>query len=191
MHAPRQHVIGQEWFHSVGDRQLALDSISRSLEAIATEVVRWHDEHPEMQRAASVQWVESDVIPTVREWNAFAARERRSWLVRAATSWNTFVHWHERVRNLRQLARAHGIVLDTAELEPLPKTIWEESDDGTGTNFQSWLGIGKLVFGAAVTIAGAATVISVVRSLRKPSPSTPDPEKIQKSLPAASSAEPV
>lgn len=169
--ANRRHAVGQDWFHSVKDRQRALDSITAGLTQIATEIVQWHDQHPEqMQRESSVQWVESDVLPTVREWNEFASRERASWLVRAATSWGTFVHWQERVRNLRQLARAHGIVLETPELEPLPKTIWEESDNGTGNQVSSWLGIGKLVFGAAVTIAGAATVISVVRSLRKQIP---------------------
>ena len=165
----RAHAVGQQWFHSVQDRQRALDSITSALSALATEVVRWHERNPAaVQDAALVQWVESDVLPTVQEWNAFAARERASWWVRAATSWDTFMHWHERVRDLRQLARAHDIVLQTPEIEPLPKTIWEKSDEGTGSEIAPWFGIAKVAIGAAITIAGAATLFSVIKEWRKP-----------------------
>lgn len=156
--------ISGEWFHSGADRKLALDQITAGFQALTGEIL--HGQHGNRDAArmrALGQWLEVDVAPTIAAWNTFAAREQSSWWVRAATSWETFLGWRERLRNLRQLARAHGIALQSPEPPPLPMTIWEKSDLGTGSEVAPWFGLAKLAIGGAIAVTGAITVYSVAR----------------------------
>lgn len=159
--------VAGDFFHSVDDRVRAVESITAGFNAIVIEIMRWHDANPDRHAAAFKQWVTVDVLPTIDEWNKFAHRERTSWWIRAATSWQTLVDWRRRLGHLRQLARAHGIVLGTPEPDPLPQTIWEKSDGGTGNDLAPWFGIAKLVIGGAIAFTGAVTVYSVVSDFNK------------------------
>jgi hypothetical protein len=161
--------VGTEWFHTVADRQ-------RAIAQIATDMQTFHDDATAQiaKRAAAgapdsatdAQWLQIDVMPTLLEWNVFAQRENASWWARAATDWDAFTAWQERLRRLRELARARGIVLQSLEPVPLSKTIWEQGATGQGSTVASVFGVLKLAVMASVGILGAATLYSVLRDLR-------------------------
>ncbi len=156
--------IGGEWFHSGADRERALDDLGLAFQLLAMELMHGPIDRDPARLRAFGQWLELDVAPALEQWNAFAARERQSWWVRAATSWPTFLTWRERLKNLRQLARAHGIVLESPEPELLPMTIWEKSEGGaSGNEAAPWFGLAKIVIGGAIALTGAITVYSVVK----------------------------
>lgn len=158
--------VSGEWFHSVEDRQRALEQITAGFQALQTEILNWQG-HADPQRARAFgQWLEVDVAPALAAWNAFADREQKSWLAKAVTSWQTFVAWRERLRNLRQLARAHGIVLESPEPPLLPTTIWEKSDLGTGNELAPLVGASKIAFRSVLTVIGVITVYTLARDAR-------------------------
>lgn len=158
--------VGQEWFHSVSDRQRAISQLSAGFRTLATELATWYERHPDAPgSASSVQWLAVDVTPTLDEWNLFATKESGSWWVKAATKWDTFEDWHLRLKHLRELARAHGIVLQSAEPQPLPQTVWERSADGKGSETAAWFGVLKVAVAGAITITGAVALYSVLRDV--------------------------
>lgn len=160
--------VGGEWFHSVADRVRAIAQITAGFRTFVTDLGRWYFEHQnEPGIEVRVRWFAVDVTPAIEEWNTFAARETSSWLVRATTSWATFVEWNARLRSLRSLARAHGITLLSPEPELLPQTVWEKSDKGKGSEVTPWIGVLKFAVGGTFTLLGAATLYSIVRDLRK------------------------
>jgi hypothetical protein len=112
------------------------------------------------------QWLAADVTPTLEEWNAFVTHEGRSWWTKLATSWETFEQWWDRLKQLRSLARAHGIMLQSAEPVPLPKTIWQQGAEGRGSEATAILGVLKIGALAALTIMGAAGLFSAIHNLQ-------------------------
>lgn len=157
------HRLGADWFHSVRDRQEAVAQISDGFRAFMRDLATWHEQHPDPRKAmATAQWVHVDVLPAVREWNVFAEREKSSWWVRAATTWSTFVAWNLRLRRFRELARAHGIVLQSPEPPGLPETMFEQGQHGHGSAIAPWFGVAKAAFGGALAIAGGLTIYSIV-----------------------------
>lgn len=160
-------VVGQELFHTVADRVRAIALLSTSFQALANDLAVWQTSHMDSPGAtAAVQWFASDVTPALDEWVLFAAHENRSWWRKAATSWDTFENWMLRLRQLRSLARAHGIVLQSAEPAKLPKTIWQRSEEGHGSEVTALLGVLKIGAAAAITMMGAVGVYKVLRDLR-------------------------
>ena len=161
--------IGSEWFHSVADRQRAIAQIATDMQtfhddAVAAITKRSSDGTPDS--ATDAQWLQLDVMPTLLEWNEFAKRENASWLTRAATDWEAFTSWQERLRRLRELARARGIALQSLEPVPLAKTIWEQGATGDGNKVASAFGLLRLAIIASIGILGAATLYSALRDLR-------------------------
>lgn len=159
--------IGQELFHTVGDRERAVAQLSTAFRALANDLAVWqttHADHPEA--AVTAQWLAADVTPTLEEWRSFVAHEQRSWWTKLATSWETFEAWWSRLKQLRALARAHGILLQSVEPSPLPKTIWQRSEDGEGSEATAILGVLKIGALSALAIMGAAGLYSAVHSLR-------------------------
>jgi hypothetical protein len=112
------------------------------------------------------QWIAADVTPALEEWKAFVAREQKSWWTKIATSWETFEGWWDRLKQLRSLARVHGATLQSSDLQPLPKTIWQRSCEGTGSEATAILGVLKIGALTAVGIMGFAGLFSVIRSVR-------------------------
>jgi len=157
--------VGTEWFHTMSDRKRAIEEIGAGFRDLAADLTTWNAE-PSDKTAATAQWVKIDVIPALLDWNTWSKGEIESWFVRTFTSWDTFEKWHARLMRLRELARAHGIVLCSPEPLPLQKTIWDAGAAGNGGKLGAALGAGKIVFAAAVGIAGFITVVAAVNSFR-------------------------
>jgi len=158
--------VGSEWFHSVADRARAVARLDADFKALSDDLATWQTANVSAPTATTTaQWLAADVTPTLTEWNQFAARESSSWFARAATSWEVFEDWQARLRRLRELARAHGVSLQSAEPVDLPKTIWQHGASGTGGELASWMGVLKIAIGAALAITGVVTLYSVVREI--------------------------
>jgi hypothetical protein len=160
-------VVGQELFHTVADRARALAALSTGFQALASDLAVWqtaNKDHPDA--SATAQWLAADVTPTLDEWHGFVEHEQRSWWTKLATSWETFEEWWNRLKQLRALARAHGITLQSVEPVPLPKTIWQKSAEGKGSEAAALLGVLKIGAVAVLTLMGAVGVYAVVRELR-------------------------
>lgn len=158
--------VGQELFHTAADRERALAQLSTNFCALANDLIVWQTSnkgHPKASRIA--QWLVADVIPTLEEWNQFAAYEAKSWWTKIATSWETFEQWWHRLKQLRSTARAHGILLQSVEPVPLPKTIWQRSEEGKGSEATAILGVLKIGALTALGLLGAAGLYSAIRNL--------------------------
>jgi hypothetical protein len=159
--------IGQEFFHTVADRLRAITTLSTGWKALSSDLATWQHANLDSPDATTIaQWLAADVTPTLDEWKNFAERESASWWTRAATSWETFEQWWERLKQMRALARAHGVQLQSTEPVELPKTIWQKSSQGKGSEATALVGILKIGVFAALTITGAVSLYAIVRELR-------------------------
>lgn len=182
--------IGQELFHTVGDRERAIAQLSTGFKALSNDLAVWQTSNKEQPSASSTaQWLAADVTPTLEEWNEFIEHERRSWWTKLATSWDTFEQWWERLKQLRALARAHGIALQSAEPVPLPKTIWQQGAEGKGSEATAILGVLKIGAFSALAIMGAAGLYSAIRNLRSRAQTVDDREALRGILREELSAE--
>jgi hypothetical protein len=175
--------IGQELFHTVADRERAITQIGTGFRALVSDLAVWQTAnmgHPDA--GVNAQWFAADVTPTLEEFNDFVEHERGSWWTRLATSWDTFEGWWERLRQLRALARAHGIMLQSAELLPLPKTIWQKSAEGKGTEATAVLGVLKIGVLSALAVMGAAGLYGAIRGLRSKAKAAIDREQLREVL---------
>lgn len=160
--------IGQDLFHTVADRDRAIEQISTGFRALASDLAVWQSSnagHPDASKTA--QWLAADVTPTLEEWSAFVEREKPSWWTKVATSWETFEGWSERLRQLRSQARMHGVTLQSTEPVELPKTIWQQSESGNGSEATAILGVLKIGAFTALGVMGIAGLFSAISSLRE------------------------
>ena len=166
--------VGQEWWHSVNDRKHAVSELSEGFLALAADLA---NAVAERQHPADAQWIDLDVTPALKEWQAFAKRESASWWTRAATKWEAFESWADKLKQLRQLARARGIDLHSPEPEPLPRTVWERAQNGQEDGPAAWLGIAKTVVFTSITVLGAISLYGVLAGhrtiLQSTRPATP------------------
>ena len=175
--------VGQELFHTVADRDRALAQLSTSFRALASDLAVWqtsNKDHPDASQTA--QWIAADVTPTLEEWNQFVEHEKRSWWTKLATSWETFEQWWDRLKQLRSMARAHGIMLQSAEPVPLPKTIWQRSEEGKGSEATAILGVLKIGALTALGILGAAGLYAAIRNLGARARASDDREELREIL---------
>jgi hypothetical protein len=160
-------VVGQELIHTVPDRERAIAQISTGFKTLASDLAVWMFSNTDQPGAsARAQWMAADVTPTLEEWNAFVAHEGKSWWTKVATSWETFEQWWDRLKQLRSLARAHGILLQSTEPVPLPKTIWQQGAEGKGSEATAILGVLKIGALVTLTLMGAAGFLTVIHNLR-------------------------
>ena len=173
--------IGQELFHTAADRVRALAQLSTGFRALANDLAVWltsNEERPDATKTA--QWIAADMTPTLEEWGAFVTHVQRSWWVKIATSWDTFEQWWDRLKQLRSLARLHGVVLQSAELVPLPKTIWQHSEAGKGSEATAVLGVLKIGALTALSLMGAAGLFAAISRLRSKAESAGEQETLRK-----------
>ena len=159
--------IGQDLFHTGANRERAIAQISTGFRSLANDLAVWmtsNEERPDATKTA--QWIAADVTPTLEEWGAFVAHEQTSWWVKIATSWDTFEQWWDRLKQLRSLARLHGVTLQSADPVPLPKTIWQHSEAGKGSEATAILGVIKIGALTALGIMGVAGLYGAIRNLR-------------------------
>lgn len=175
--------IGQELFHTVADRERALAQLSTGFRALTNDLAVWQASNKERPDASqTAQWLAADVTPTLDEWSDFIVHERKSWWTKFATSWETFEQWWNRLRHLRSMARAHGIALQSSEPEPLPKTIWQRSEEGKGSEATAVLGVLKIGALTALGLLGAAALYAAVRNLSSRARSARDREALREIL---------
>jgi hypothetical protein len=175
--------IGQELFHTVADRERAIAQLSTGFRSLADDLAVWqtsNTDHPEASTTA--QWLAADVTPTIEEWNEFVEHEKRSWWTKLATSWETFEQWWDRLKQLRSLARAHGISLQSTEPVPLPKTIWQQGAEGKGSEVTAILGVLKIGALSALAVMGAAGLYTAIRNLKARALATDDREAMRMML---------
>ena len=173
--------IGQELFHTVADRDRAIAQLSTGFRALANDLAVWQTSNEERSDATkTAQWIAADVTPTLEEWGAFVAHEQKSWWTKIATSWETFEQWWCRLKQLRALARAHGVVLQSTEPVQLPKTIWQHGAQGTGSEATAILGVLKIGAFTALGIMGVAGLYAAIRGLRARARSADEQEALRK-----------
>ncbi len=175
--------VGQELLHTVADRERALAQISTGFRALASDLaVGLTSNRDQPDASTRAQWIAADVTPMLQEWNEFVAHERKSWWTKLATSWETFEQWWDRLKQLRSLARAHGMELQSAEPVPLPKTIWQQGAEGKGSEATAVLGVLKIGALSALTIMGAAGLFAAIHNLRSRARVTGDREALREIL---------
>jgi hypothetical protein len=161
--------VGGEFFYSIADRQRAITRLAFDFQSLANDLTTWHSANMDASNATTlVQWFAADVTPTLEEWQKFVETENKSWWTKAATKWETFEDWQDRLRRLRGLARAHGIMLESPEPEDLPATVWKRGAEGKGGEGAALLGVLKVAVATALGITGFVTMFAVVRELKRP-----------------------
>jgi hypothetical protein len=159
--------IGQELFHTIADRDRAIAQLTTGFRALVNDLAVWLTANPKHPDASvNAQWIAADVTPALEEWNTFVQHEQRSWWTKFATSWETFESWWERLKHLRSFARAHGFMLQSVAPEPLPKTIWQRSEEGKGSEATAVLGVLKIGALSIIAFMGAVGVYSAIRGMR-------------------------
>jgi hypothetical protein len=154
-----QTVSAGEWFHGLSDRQAAIGQLGADFSALQGDL-SLHAENP-----ADIAWVIAVAVPTLKDWQTFAARVEGNALSPWVTEWTVFEQWYERLRRLRELARSRGIQLDSPEPVELPKTIWQRGREGSGTGADAWFGLLKTVIFGAIAVTGAVGFYVVARDL--------------------------
>lgn len=163
--------IGGELFHGFIDRQRATARISEDFHALADDIGAWFKTNQASANASSIaQWIVTDVTPAIEGWNKFVASEDTSWWTKGSTNWTTFEGWQNRLRQLRSVARTHGISLESGEPDELPKTASHVGVEGKGAKVAALLGVLKIAAAAALGIGGFVALYAVVRELGAPTP---------------------
>ena len=172
-------VIGQELIHTTADRARAVAQLSTGFRALAGDIAVWmaaNRDHP--NAVSNAQWIAAEVTPTLEEWGDFT-KHQRSWWAKTATSWDTFEHWSDRLTRLRSMARAHGFVLQSAEPVSLPKTIWQLSAQGKGSEATAVLGVLKVGALTTLGIMGIAGLCAAIRNVRARADASADRETLR------------
>lgn len=172
--------VGQELFHTVADRDRAIAQLSTGFRALASDLAVWQTSNADKPNASTTaQWMAADVTPTLEEWGQFVANQQKSWWTKLATSWETFDGWHDRLKQLRSMARVHGVTLQSTEPVPLPQTIWQKSEEGKGSEATAILGVLKIGALTALGIIGAAGLYGAVRNLSARARGTHDDQVVR------------
>lgn len=163
--------VGAELWHSSEDRLRAVQEIAGEFQAFQSDLAQGLAARAAARKATDTSpsdeiWVKADIVPTLTEWQAFAARETSSWITRFTTTWEVYEDWKDKLRHLRALARAHGLILTSPEPRDLPRTVWDRGTSGSGSMTDTWLGAAKVVVLAAVGVTGFVTLYSAIRDLR-------------------------
>ncbi len=128
---------------------------------------------------ATRQWWSVEVLPQFDQWRDFADQAAASWTKRAATAWSTYQDWHDRLRELRSIARAHDLVLSSPEQADLPETVYQRAQAGRGSGAEAWWTLGRFALYTAVGVAGVLSLRQImkrqIRQLREVQPEKEDP----------------
>jgi len=171
--------VGISLFHTVGDRERAIEQISTGFRQLSDEIMTKAGHRSVPYREASGplwEWWRLAGVPVIEEWQKFQADQMGSWSTRWATSWESYEGWQSRLKKLRDLAeskvREFGQRLETSASPDLPKTlpgavleaggraaekageaVWE-----TGKIIK-WAAIGVLTFGGIFALSSLAMTL--------------------------------
>lgn len=130
----RAATVGISLFHTVGDRERALEQINTEVNQTYGDLfaaMGWRVDHPVLDEQSPLHnfWV-LDVRPTVDEWKRFYDEQRDSWWTRWASNWETYESWQARIRRLRELVKSRiGKHLASPESTDLPTTVFQDASD--------------------------------------------------------------
>jgi len=153
--------VGGEFWHGASDRRAAVEQLALDFRVFQNDLTSGQ------LSPQDVAWMALVVTPTLTSWQEFATHELSSGLASAMTEWSVFESWWERLRRLRELARARGIVLESPEPVRLPRTVWERAAAGTGSEADVWISALKTGILGAMALVGAASLYTIVRDFRK------------------------
>lgn len=159
--------VGISLFHTVGDRERALDQIATGFTSLQNEVMRAAGYSADPYRPASGpiwDWWQVAGAPTIAEWQTFHANQTSSWGQRFAASWEVYEAWQKRLEALRAAAAQH-VQLVSPPPAPLPTTLPGAVLDAAGGAAKAvggalhaalWVGLGLGGLWVGTKIYGAA-----------------------------------
>jgi hypothetical protein len=153
--------VAGEWFHGFSDRSAALGQLGADFSALQGDL-SLHAEDP-----ADLAWVIAVAVPTLRDWQAFAAKQDGNTLSPWVTEWSVYESWWERLVRLRELARSRGIQLDSPEPVPLPKTVWQRGTTGSGSSTDALFGLLKVTIFGVIALTGVVGFVAIARELHR------------------------
>lgn len=159
--ADKSIMVMGEFFHGSGDRRAALDAIDADVATLQDDILR------NATSPGDAAWSLTEIVPSVAAWHDFATRERESTLGAWITEWSAFKQWHAKIVRLRELARARGIALQSPDPIPLPETIWERGERGSGSGLDRAFTLAKWIAYAAIGVLGFASLYSALSTTRQ------------------------
>lgn len=152
--------VAGEWWHGGSDRTNALAQLGIDFAALQNDLTA------QVTTPSDRQWMIADVAPVFAAWQTFLSRLAGSKLAAYVTEWSVFETWIQRLTRLREMARARGLVLTSAEPVPLPMTVWERGAKGTGTDLDTWVALGKTAVFGAIAVTGVVGFFAIMRDLK-------------------------
>lgn len=162
-------ISGAELYHSVGDRERALDQLATDFASLQNDIMQqagWKADPYHPAEGPLFDWYRANVEPTITEWQTFHANQTASWPIRWATDWSVYQQWQDRLKRIRELAGAHGVQLASPSPVELPKTIWQRGAEGVGSGTAALFTLLKVALYGAIGITGAVALYAVVREIR-------------------------
>ena len=181
--------VGGTLYHTIGDREEALASLKRDVNALYQELTRQilhaTPEHPfGLASDATIRpdwfaWWKSRGNPFFNDFRDWVAeRSPANWSRFGAyvafgkhfeTDWDAYKAWGDRLVDLRREAEGLGIKLKSSDPVALPTTLVEDVEDIGKKLAKKVEGVGdylKYVVVAAVGVAVIAALSGVVRDVR-------------------------
>lgn len=163
--------VGNALYHSVGDREAALEQLATDFATLQNEVMKAAgfsaDPYHEASGPIYVWWVAAG-LPTVNAWQKFHSDQTANYGVRWATSWDVYEGWQRRLQLLRDSA-SKMVKLTSPAPSKLPTTIFEDAGGVIG-DAKDKLGEGftliKVAIYGGLGIAGAIALTSIASNLR-------------------------
>jgi hypothetical protein len=145
---------GQQIFHGDADKENTVAQIDRDFARFRRSI------EPDALTGTPpiAAWWRDDVLPMLSEWERFRDAEIRSWFTRAATSWEAYRVWFDRLRQARTFARILGIPPAGPEPTPPPRTLFEAAEAGAGNTPQQAWTVGRTLLYTALGAAGIAAL---------------------------------
>lgn len=149
--------VGGEIFHGISDKRDALELLRAG----------YGDLRADLAKGAPAGTTAADsVLATLHAFDLFYERELDSAFIRWATEWATYQAWWQRLRSLREAARAAGVAITSPEPPPLPKTVWQRGAEGIGSRIDAALYLGRGAAFFTMTTMGVWGLFTALRSIR-------------------------
>lgn len=183
--------VGISLFHTVGDRDRAIEQINTEMHQIASELytamgVDWRAlvnrppvssavvwaayakvlAEAEQKMRASKHWpIWRDVFnPVYEEWNRFYA-DQSSWN-EFFTSWDEYEHWQDRIKALYSAIESQGLALRAPAPQDLPRTIWAQAEKKVEDIFGGVTTMLKVAVYGGLAVAGVFVLAKLGSDLR-------------------------
>jgi len=183
--------VGNAVYHTVGDRDDALKALDLGFTQAYAEIGHKIGVLPDAGSAERVKahpaeyaWWTAAVVPLMHQWRDFHAERSGTGRTGPApgyvaygtqfeTDWSVYEAWQDKLRGLRDGARAMGIKLETPTPAPLPTTVVKDvADAGSYLAHKAkdavgdvW-DLGKVAIYGGLALLGVVAVGSLVSNLK-------------------------